>query len=105
MGAGREVLDRLSKLQSPDAYRQEHWQGSFHDYLDVVKENPRVTRSAFQRLYDMILSYGTYPVEGSKDGLIRYTFFDDPDGIRLEIMNFREGRRRRMERWDDDPSA
>jgi len=33
------------------------------------------------------------------------TFFDDPDGIRLEIMNFREGRRRRMERWDDDPSA
>ena len=33
------------------------------------------------------------------------TFFDDPDGIRLEIMNFREGRRRRMERWDDDPNV
>jgi len=33
------------------------------------------------------------------------TFFDDPDGIRLEIMNFREGRRLRMERWDLDPNA
>jgi catechol 2,3-dioxygenase-like lactoylglutathione lyase family enzyme len=33
------------------------------------------------------------------------TFFDDPDGIRLEIMNFREGRRVRMERWAVDPNA
>ena len=24
------------------------------------------------------------------------TFFDDPDGVRLEITNFREQRRRRM---------
>jgi len=28
------------------------------------------------------------------------TFFDDPDGIRLEITNFRENRRRRMHDWD-----
>ena len=27
----------------------------------------------------MILSYGITPVEGSKEGLIRYRFFDDPD--------------------------
>ena len=27
----------------------------------------------------MILSYGVTPVEGSKDGLVRYRFFDDPD--------------------------
>ena len=29
------------------------------------------------------------------------TFFSDPDGIRLEITNFREERRRRMEEWED----
>jgi glyoxylase I family protein len=29
------------------------------------------------------------------------TFFADPDGIRLEITNFREQRRRRMFHWDD----
>ena len=28
------------------------------------------------------------------------TFFEDPDGIRLEITNFREIRRRRMHDWD-----
>lgn len=33
------------------------------------------------------------------------TFFDDPDGIRLEITNFREGRRRRMYDWAEDPGA
>ncbi len=27
-------------------------------------------------------------------------FFDDPDGIRLEVTNFRERRRRRMFDWD-----
>jgi catechol 2,3-dioxygenase-like lactoylglutathione lyase family enzyme len=33
------------------------------------------------------------------------TFFEDPDGIRLEITNFREIRRRRMDAWDEDPGA
>lgn len=28
------------------------------------------------------------------------TFFSDPDGVRLEITNFREQRRRRMFDWD-----
>ena len=30
------------------------------------------------------------------------TFFDDPDGVRLEITNFRESRRRRMHDWDGE---
>ena len=32
------------------------------------------------------------------------TFFDDPDGIRLEVTNFRAIRRARMERWDTEKS-
>ncbi|HUG91414.1 MAG TPA: serine protein kinase [Planctomycetaceae bacterium] len=82
MGAGRTVLERISLKQRPDVYRQEHWQGSFDEYLDTVKTDPRVTRSAYQRLYDMVLSYGTYTIEGDakKEGLVRYRFFDDPDG-------------------------
>jgi glyoxylase I family protein len=28
------------------------------------------------------------------------TFFQDPDGLRLEITNFRAERRERMQRWD-----
>ena len=79
MGAGQALLEQISQRQSPETYHQEHWQGSFSDYLDIVKKSPRVTRTAYQRLYDMVLEYGTYPVEGSKEGLIRYRFFDDPD--------------------------
>lgn len=33
------------------------------------------------------------------------TFFADPDGIRLEITNFREQRRRRMFDWDSDATG
>jgi serine protein kinase len=81
MGAGRSVLERISQKQRPDVYRQEHWQGSFDEYLDSVQANPRITRSAYQRLYDMVLSYGSYSVDGDskKEGLVRYRFFDDPE--------------------------
>jgi catechol 2,3-dioxygenase-like lactoylglutathione lyase family enzyme len=33
------------------------------------------------------------------------TFFEDPDGIRLEVMNFRAARRQRMEHWEAEPGA
>ncbi len=80
MGTASELLKKISETQSVEAYHQENWQGSFADYLEIVKARPEVTRTAYQRAYDMIMSYGTYPVEGAKDGRIRYTFFDDPDG-------------------------
>jgi catechol 2,3-dioxygenase-like lactoylglutathione lyase family enzyme len=32
-------------------------------------------------------------------------FFEDPDGVRLEITNFRQARRRRMYDWDADASG
>ncbi len=79
MSTGRTILETISSRQRPEVFRQEHWQGTFSEYLDIVKANPKVSRTAFQRLYDMVLSYGTYPVEGSKEGDIRYRFFDDPD--------------------------
>ena len=71
MGTGQAFLEKISQRQSPETYRQEHWQGSFSDYLDLVKKTPDVTRTAYQRLYDMVMEYGTYPVEGTKEGLIR----------------------------------
>ena len=76
--SGTALLDRISRKHTPDTYRQEHWQGTFSDYLDLVRETPAITRTAFQRLYDMILSYGTYKLEDGEEGLMRYRFFDDP---------------------------
>jgi serine protein kinase len=79
VGDGLSLLNRIAQRQNPDAFRQEHWEGSFAEYLDIVRANPKVTRTAFQRLYEMVVSKGTYAVEGTKENLVRYSFFDDPD--------------------------
>ncbi len=77
MSIGQSLLSRFSAKQDTEQFRQENWQGSFSEYLDLVKGNSAVSRTAYQRMYDMIIAEGTYPVEGRK-GFIRYNFFDDP---------------------------
>ena len=80
MSTGRDILQQISARQDAQAFRQENWQGTFDEYLAIVRATPEVTRTAHQRMYDMIKSYGTYPVdEGRRDGLLRYKFFDDPE--------------------------
>jgi len=59
-------------------FREQHWEGSFNDYLDLVMENPAVARNAFQRLYDMILSYGVESTTQFKQEVTKYKFFSDP---------------------------
>ncbi len=54
-----------------------HWSGSFDDYLALVKKNPKVTRNAYQRLYDMIMEAGTEDYVDFKKQVTRYKFFDD----------------------------
>lgn len=54
-----------------------HWSGTFEEYLNLVKTNPRITRNAFQRMYDMIVESGTEEYTDFKKQVIRYKFFDD----------------------------
>jgi serine protein kinase len=61
-----------------EEFRSLHWEGSFFDYLDIVKSNPAVARNAFQRMYDMILGWGTTSYVEYKKSIVRYKFFDDP---------------------------
>jgi serine protein kinase len=68
------IIDRKLDLSG---YREQHWEGTLWDYLDVVTENPAVSRNAFQRVYDMILSYGSEPFTQFKQEYIRYKFFAD----------------------------
>jgi len=72
------LLSRISALQDYKRYEDLHWEGSFEDYLRIVQERPEVTRNAFQRVYDMIVSYGEEEYMDSKKKLIRYPFFKDP---------------------------
>ena len=59
-------------------FQEQHWTGSFDDYLGMVTQHPDVARTAFQRVYDMILSYGWEKYRLFKKELIRYHFFSDP---------------------------
>ncbi len=79
MGTGQQLLENISRNIDPQVYHQEHWEGTFDQYLDIVLKTPQVTRTAYERLYDMVLSHGTYPDEESPEGSVRYRFFDDPD--------------------------
>ena len=69
------IIDRRLDLSH---FREQHWEGTFWEYLDIVMENPRVARNAFQRVYDMILSYGTETFTQFKQEVTRYKFFSDP---------------------------
>ena len=35
MGEARAILERISKSQNFDGYRQEHWHGTFDEYLET----------------------------------------------------------------------
>jgi serine protein kinase len=68
----------LAEINSVKDFRNFHWEGSFSDYLDIVKKNPSVCRNAFQRMYDMVLTWGTSSYVEYKKNIVRYRFFDDP---------------------------
>jgi serine protein kinase len=79
MNSGREIITLVAQRQDLDQFRRKNWEGTFEQYLDIVRANPRVTRNAFERVYDMILSYGTETYEEFREKRVRYRFFSDPD--------------------------
>ncbi|QOV13422.1 PrkA family serine protein kinase [Viridibacillus arvi] len=60
-------MDILSKFK---VYREEEnrlkWEGSFADYLNIVKERPEVAQTAHSRVYNMIKSSGLEERDGQK---------------------------------------
>src|SRR5581483_10200122 len=76
MSKGKAILATLRQELNLGDYRKKHWEGSFDEYLDIVGDHPEVTRSAYQRLYDMILSHGTEEVYEQKEKVTRYKFFN-----------------------------
>ncbi len=79
MGTGNEIISLVSNRQDRAQFRRKNWVGTFEEYLDIVRENPKVTRTAYQRLYDMILSYGEDVITKGREKEHHYHFFDDPD--------------------------
>ena len=79
MSDGREIIALVAQRQDCEQFRRKNWVGTFAEYLDIVREHPEVTRTAYQRLYDMILSYGVEVTDTGREKHVHYRFFDDPD--------------------------
>src|SRR3989338_5487168 len=80
MGETDSLLRSFISNQDRKEYENLHWEGSFDDYLKILKEDPKILRTSFQRLYDMVMSFGKTEYIDSKKKLFHYAFFDDPMG-------------------------
>ncbi len=77
MAAATAILNSLRSDGDIHDYQKLHWDGSFEDYLGIVIARPDVTRTAYQRLYDMILSHGTEDTYENKEKVTVFKFFTE----------------------------
>lgn len=68
------IESRLDRRQ----FQDQHWTGSFMDYLALCEQNPAILRNSYQRLYDAILAHGSEKYKVFKKDCVRYHFFSDP---------------------------
>lgn len=65
----------MDYLRSLEEYRRQQeklvWQGTFRDYIELVKKNPDIVKTAHTRIYDMIKAAGIDETPAGK----RYNFF------------------------------
>ncbi len=71
------LVTKIAALQDYQRYEDLHWSGTFEDYLEMLRRNPRVARTAHERLYDMVLAAGTSTYVDNKKKVTRYKFFSD----------------------------
>ena len=75
-----DIIQHIREHQNAALYHDLHWEGTFEQYLQLVRDEPQVARNAFQRLHDMITSFGVRKYTEYKKEITHYTFFDDPIG-------------------------
>jgi len=68
------ILEQREKVDNTE------WEGSVLDYLQKVKENPKIANFAPGRIYDMIVNYGVEDVSPEEkirgyEDLVKYKFF------------------------------
>jgi serine protein kinase len=77
MGSSIDLRSVVSQWQTSHGIYHANWSGTFNEYLELVKANPKISRNAFQRMYDMIVESGTEEYIDFKKQVVRYKFFDD----------------------------
>ncbi len=78
MSSANKILEIVNSSDFNKQYAELNWTGTFSQYLEMVLQNSAIARTAFQRMYDMISSYGTQAFVEYKKEIMHYNFFDDP---------------------------
>ncbi|MDF2815533.1 MAG: protein prkA [Paenibacillus sp.] len=66
-----DIFKRISEHRREQ--EQAAWTGTFAEYIEIVRANPGVAKTAHSRVYDMIAWHGITEENGKK----RYKFFED----------------------------
>ncbi|WP_379971151.1 PrkA family serine protein kinase [Ectobacillus sp. sgz5001026] len=66
-----DILKKIEEYRETEQHLR--WEGSFAEYLEIVKERPYVAQTAHSRIYNMIKDAGIKEFEGKK----RYQFFSN----------------------------
>jgi len=77
-GGRHGLMDLITSMHDVKSYQDLTWEGNFSDYLHMVEKNPKVARTAFQRVYEMILQFGYEEYTEYKKKITHFRFFEDP---------------------------
>ncbi len=91
-----DFVSKIASFQNFKQYEDLNWTGNFEEYLDMVRQNPRIARTSYERTYDMILSHGTEEYVDNKKKITHYHFFSDVEndgkdaifGLDIPLMRF-----------------
>ena len=90
-----KTLQTLLKKNSTTTkeYQKINWTGTFDEYLDIVYKNPKTIRNAYQRLYDMVMSFGSEQFTYCNREYTKYNFFESGEdisifGLEEQLMEF-----------------
>ena len=96
-------MDFKEFIQSDRENREkERFNGTFLDYLELVKKNPDIAKLSHKRLYDIIKSMGVETLKGEENHKIKriygnevirkYGFFKDDffgiDKVLMKLVNY-----------------
>jgi serine protein kinase len=75
----KQTIDFAKLIQEDREQRQQQqWQGTFLEYLELVKADPGLAKSAHRRLHDMIIDAGVSELNPENDARIERIYGDEP---------------------------
>jgi serine protein kinase len=75
----KQTIDFAKLIQEDREQRQQRqWQGTFLEYLELVKADPGLAKSAHRRLHDMIINSGVSELNPENDPQLGRIYGDEP---------------------------